>query len=342
MNLKSITLLITLVIIQSCATKKNAHLGTHTFWISGYKTACDAGAGKAECLQVFNGENLTEAHWENFYSQIEGFEFELGYLQKIEVKTTELSKMEIASDRSSIKYTLVKVLEKKSDSRMILNGDWKLSEINGIELENENQKPILKMDLTKKQVSGTNGCNNYSGIIQNVSLSEITFGKLITTLKACIDMKTANAFDTAFQLIKKYKVEGNQLTFFDESNKELMTFTKSNLVNTRLNDIWVAEKMNGTTVDKLSEMPRIELNLRTMKVMGTNSCNQYNGAITELTDTKIVFGPIATTRKMCPDMETANAFDKVLSEVMMYKLEGLHLFFYNKEGKEIVQFLKVD
>jgi heat shock protein HslJ len=46
----------------------------------------------------------------------------------------------------------------------------------------------------------------------------------------------------------------------------------------------------------MSPIPRMELNLTTMRVLG-NSCNDYTGEIKEVSDTLIVFGNMATTKK---------------------------------------------
>ena len=73
-------------------------------------------------LNIYKGENLNDPEWENFYANIEGFEFEEGYLQKIEVKEEKLDKSQVPADASTIKYTLVNVLEKQKDLRTELNG----------------------------------------------------------------------------------------------------------------------------------------------------------------------------------------------------------------------------
>ena len=105
----------------------NSVSGTKTIWVSGYKTECDAGAGKGECLLVTTDADLAEAKWQNFYTNIEGFNFEPGLMQKLEVKIVERSGTKIAADQSSLKYTFVKVLEKKEDRRWDLQGDWSLN-----------------------------------------------------------------------------------------------------------------------------------------------------------------------------------------------------------------------
>jgi heat shock protein HslJ len=344
MNLKTIVLLVTVLVMQGCGTKKNAHLGNKTMWVSGYKTECDAGAGKGECLLVTTDADLAEAKWQNFYTNIEGFNFEPGLLQKIEVKVAELPGAEIAADQSSLKYTLVKVLEKKEDRRWDLQGDWSLNKIKGVNLKSTDEVPHLSIDLNKNQFSGNNGCNSFSGIIHNVTSDKLLFENVLTTLRDCMDMPLTDEFDGAVKDIYVYKMENNTLSFYNKANEEVLSFIKKQVstADIRIHDIYVAVKINGEAVGQREEMPRFEINLNTMEVFGNNGCNQFNGKITSVTEKKITFGVMGMTRKMCRDMDIPAKFDKALQKVASYKFADLHLTMYDKDGKELIIFLKVD
>lgn len=344
MNLKTIGIVVTVVVMQACGTTKNSVSGNQTMWVSGCKTECDAGAGKGECLLVTTDADLAQAKWENFYTNIEGFTFEPGVMQKIDVKVVELSGTAVAADRSSLKYVLLKVIEKKKDNRWELQGDWTLNRIAGSNSKYTEEVPYLHIDLTKRQVSGSNGCNNFSGMIQNVNASTIALSRMITTLRACMDMPISDEFSDAFKHIHSYNINNNTLTFSDESNKELMSFTKkvNSTADTRIHDIYVAVKIKGEEIGKREEMPRFEINLNTMKVFGNNGCNEFNGTITSVTEKKITFSGMAMTRKMCQDMVIPGKFDNALQATASYKFEDLHLTLFDKEGKELITFLKVD
>ena len=79
-----------------------------------------------------------------------------------------------------------------------------------------------------------------------------------------------------------------------------------------------------------------------MKVFGNNSCNNYTAEIKEVSDTQIVFGNIASTKKMCRKMEVADRFDKAISKVSAYKIDGLNLILLDNNGEEVLAFLKGD
>ncbi len=222
------------MILQSC-TQNNS-----VFWVSGTKTECQGAMGKMKCLSIHKGEDLKNPNWENFYAPIEGFEFEEGYLQKIEVEEIHLDKSEVPADASSIRYKLVKVLKKKKD-------------VNTKKIEEKSNKP-----------------------------------------------------------------------------------------NQRLHDIWGVKRINGKPINRKTNLPTMEIDLAQMRIFGNDGCNNYNGAITEVSDTKIAFGKIASTRMMCREMEISDKFNEAMEKVKGYRLEELNLILVDKTGKEVLAFVKGD
>lgn len=114
-----------------------------------------------------------------------------------------------------------------------------------------------------------------------------------------------------------------------------------------LNDIWVLESLNGKTIkhgadSEYLERPRLEIRVGEMKYNGTDGCNNYFGGIIELNESTLRFGIGAGTRKMCPDMELADEFNRTLPEVISYKVENLKLQLFDEDGKELMQLRKTD
>ena len=126
-----------------------------------------------------------------------------------------------------------------------------------------------------------------------------------------------------------------------KQNAKIENTTVSN-VDWRIHDIFVGIKINGEKLERRDEMPRFEINLNTMEVFGNNGCNQFNGKITSVTEKKIAFSGMAMTRKMCQDMVIPAKFDQALQATASYKFEDLLLTLYDKEGKQLISFLKVD
>lgn len=109
-----------------------------------------------------------------------------------------------------------------------------------------------------------------------------------------------------------------------------------------VNDIWVVEKIEETSLAEKAKHPRLEINLSKMKVYGSDGCNEYSGDITKFTADKISFGEIGLTRKMCADMKTPAAFNKAFRSVKSFQRKNLSLRLYDGEGKEVLQLKKVD
>lgn len=96
--------------LSACASSQH-----QIYWVSGSKAECSAGAGKMQCLRVSKNADLKQADWQYFYAPIEGFNFEKGFLKKIEVHASPLDPQTVPADASSIRYTLIKELEKMPD-----------------------------------------------------------------------------------------------------------------------------------------------------------------------------------------------------------------------------------
>lgn len=113
----------------------------------------------------------------------------------------------------------------------------------------------------------------------------------------------------------------------------------------RLHDIWVLTHLHGQTIkDPIEgmERPRLEIQVADMRAMGTDGCNGFNGGIQTLTDSALVFAPLASTLMMCRDMSVADPFNRAMREVRRYQLEDLELILMNEESEEILRFQKVD
>lgn len=340
MKLKITTIvLLTMVLAQSCTNSKSSIL-----WVSGLKTPCSSGAGKMECLNVYKGEDINNPQWENFYAQINGFEFEEGVMKKIKVKEVRLPNDKVPADASSISYTMVEELENQPDNRVKMKGNWILAKINGGPINRMVDVPVLEVDLSMMRVSGNAGCNLYNGQIEKLTGSNIQLSKIASTRKACINKNIENDYLSAFDSIVSYQADDATLRFLDKDGKELLSFIKKNEneVNRNLHDVWVAVRIDGNPINRMAAVPRMEINLTEMRVSGNDGCNEYTGKINEATAKSLEFGNLAVTKKMCMNMETADKFNKAMSQVASYQLNGLNLTFFDKNGKELVTFLKID
>lgn len=111
-----------------------------------------------------------------------------------------------------------------------------------------------------------------------------------------------------------------------------------------LNDIWVLEAIQGEiiTLTPGTERPRLEIQLSSMRIMGTDGCNGYFGSINYIDEEKITFGPIGSTRKYCAEMTIPDKFGQQMTAVKAYQIEGLKLRLIDESGNEVLLFQKVD
>lgn len=211
------------IFISSCAQSTQK-----TYWVDSVKRNCESGAGKMMCLNIYEGENLDSAQWELFYSNISGFTFEPGYYQKIVISSEILAKENIPADGSAITYTLKKVVEKKEDKKIRLHDIWVAKSISGNSIPDSSTMvtPTLEINLSKMEITGSNGCNNYRGSIKKVNDTFIEFGMLLSTKKMCMNMLISDLFDNVLDQTYTYQLKNTTLTFYDIHEHELITFEK--------------------------------------------------------------------------------------------------------------------
>ena len=114
----------------------------------------------------------------------------------------------------------------QSQNNLILNNQWKLVELNGKSLTNENVNVTLTLNASNHQVNGNGGCNQYFGgykLIDNV----VEISNLGSTKMFCVE--TANIEQEYFNTLKDksdIKVTENQL-IFSKGGKTVLIFQKN-------------------------------------------------------------------------------------------------------------------
>ncbi len=225
-----LTILLPLVLVSltvSCGSTKNEAMDTVTYWVNSQRVPC-TGVGPMECLEVRKEGSDT---WELFYSQIEGFQYEPGYLFRIRVQLEKLDPSLVPADASSIKYTLISVEEKVRDPKLRINDIWMLREIEGREvpegaLAGGLQRPYIEFHLQDSRYMGTDGCNTFRGSIVSVGDRKIQMGPAMSTRMSCGDMTIPNTFMKLLSRVDAYGTSENTLILL-EGNTELFKFAKT-------------------------------------------------------------------------------------------------------------------
>jgi len=224
--MKKISILIITVLFFSCGTKKQPMI-KNIYWVNSSKVDC-VGVAPTTCLQIQRGESIKQNSWELFYSTIENFEYQPGYVYKLNIKEENIDNP--PADASSIKYTLIEVLEKKKDNRLDVHDIWILDSLissDSLVINNFDKTPQIEINVTKMRISGTNGCNNISGSIKTLNDSVIEFNPMMETSMACPDMDIPRLFSLVLSETKSYKKIENKLVFFNKEGIKTLVFKKS-------------------------------------------------------------------------------------------------------------------
>lgn len=115
------------------------------------------------------------------------------------------------------------------------------------------------------------------------------------------------------------------------------------VIDARLHDIWVLEKMNGENVSLnkfVKQLPYIEINSTNGTFMGYAGCNRMNGTV--FFEKEVLrFTAISATKMYCGDENPENQFIQLLNSTTTYHIENLRLTLSNPSGVALV-FKKVD
>jgi len=197
------------------------------YWVNNSKADC-VGVGPMKCLQIQRGEKFNPDAWQLFYGGIEGFVYQPGNIYKLLVKEERIQFVQRPADVSSIRYSLVRILDEKVDVVLRLNDIWALEEIGAqkVCLTDGLQRPVLEINTREMRVLGNDGCNDFSGIIKNVDSNTILLGPVVATRRRCTEMLLSDQIHEKLLDLHSYAIKGLRLFLYDSKGNQLMVFKK--------------------------------------------------------------------------------------------------------------------
>lgn len=150
------------------------------------------------------------------------------------MKKEKLDPTTVPADGSSIKYTLIRVLEKNKSKEFLLDDIWTVKSINGemieilkTENDNENHELVLAIDLLEMKILGYDGCNNFFGSIETPEQNVIDFKILGATKMVCPDMEIPLSYKNALMKTHTFKLTDDSLYFYDVGENQVLKFQKA-------------------------------------------------------------------------------------------------------------------
>lgn len=196
-------------------------------WINSAKLPC-SGVGPMSCLQIQEGYEIQEGKWQNFYSNIEGFDYQPGSIYQIKVSIFKLPDP-IPADASSLGYKLVEIISQEPDRTLRLTDIWKVIEMGEIKNPMAREKALtMEINVSERRVFGFSGCNTFRGGIAKVTEKELIFGNLASTMMACGEQenKLERLMSDQLSATRNYTIENRNLFLRDEDGKLLMILLK--------------------------------------------------------------------------------------------------------------------
>lgn len=229
-NLILIGLGILLLAMMSCKTNKDMasqFLEEKVIWINSAKLPCE-GVAQMNCLQIQEGNEIQEGKWQNFYSNIDGFDFKAGNIYQIKVIVEKVPDP-IPADASSLKYNLIEVISQEPDLTLRLTNIYKVIELGEIKDPKTREKALtMEINVSERRVSGFSGCNTSRGGIARATEKELIFGNLASTMMACGDPENRleRLMGELLSATRNYTIENRNLFLKDGNDKVLMVLLK--------------------------------------------------------------------------------------------------------------------
>jgi heat shock protein HslJ len=322
---------------------------TKTLFVGPEMVDC-SGAAPQQCMLV--KENRPD-EYTLFYQQIEGFTFEPGYEYELLVQVITVDNP--PADGSALRYSLVNMVnrtpaaevqpaesEASADGTPLVGTLWQMERFEGDDaLGSTEVTAVFAEDGT---LSGNAGCNSFSTSYtlegDNLRISDT----IIATMMACLDdgvMEQEAAFLGGLPGAANYKIEGRQLTLYDEAGRKIGRFTAvqaASLTGTS----WQLTGYNngqGAVVSVTAGVEATAVFAEDGTLSGSAGCNRYSTSFAAEAGA-LSIGPIVSTMMACADevMRQETAFLAALDSATAYTIEGEQLALRDSDGSLLATF----
>jgi hypothetical protein len=177
------------------------------------------------CLQIKRGDDGA-GDWQNFYTQIHGFDYQPGYLYRLRVRETDLPPAQVPADASSIRYDLVEVVEKTRDPRFGIHDIWALQY--PTVPATAGNRPYIEFNVTDQRYLGDSGCASFAGDILEVGPRVLALGPPVVdeTRAGCADADNRPEWPSVLGRTATWRRDGLVLTLTDSGGSDILVLRK--------------------------------------------------------------------------------------------------------------------
>jgi len=232
-----------------------------------------------------------------------------------------------------------------ADAHSLSGTAWVLADLPGRALVKD---ASVTLQFMKGTVSGSDGCNRFSGHYSAKKSTLKVSAQMAATLMACPAEVTAQAkaFIAALTGTSSYRIADDTLELLSAGGEVRAALkAQSQALG---GSAWRATAINNgkqAVVSVLSETSVTMSFGMDGRVSGSAGCNNYSGPY-KSEGASLSFGAAALTRKMCarPDgvMEQEQQFVKALGTVATHRIEGNRLELRTAEGAIALLFTRAD
>jgi heat shock protein HslJ len=196
----------------------------------------------------------------------------------------------------------------------------------------------LTLEISGDKVSGSAGCNTYSGSVKHDN-GAFTVDQLAVTAKACSApegiMEQEQQYLATLKTASSYTIDGDNLFLYDAAHAPILSYVRSDAVSLT-STLW---RMTGyaTGSEALTPAPQ---NIATLTVFNTNgqvtgamSGQTFNAPYKTSNDTITISAP-----QNAGGSDQLNAFLSALTSAKKYAIAGPQLVLTGSNGKPVVVF----
>jgi len=200
--------------------------------------------------------------------------------------------------------------------------------------------PFVEFVPAEARFYGTNGCNVINGSYHTGADRSLSLSNIATSLRLCPDDSLSYLINDALTATSGYSTSpapdgSTVLSLHNQRNFTVMTLRKSDI--DFLTGPWQVVKINGE--ECTAPDARLVFDISGNRISGNAGCNRLIGELTRdpKVSASVQFSNLATTRMMCPDMQSESALLIALEMVQSARQKGNIAELLSSSGKVVVE-----